>query len=293
MSEHLEAWWGPYLEGITDACRQSPRVVAHFHMPKTGGSTFIQAMHASPAWRCIYLPATYVELTWCPCRREGCPAFAQRRATLNFSSSSDSAVSPLPIFLKFDHEKYSSVRWLKDRVSQSNTSFEVVTVVRPIRQRLVSMFTDYWTKVFTADRYLSGEIDLTPHEVGVAMGYFNDAAHYRDGRSIDGELWFRAFVKYGAGVPFLMSQVFGDPSNLTSALESGDLRAIPIGQLDTFASELLGGKIPDRRRVSITPSSVLSRAVQGAREVIDEIVAQELPWDRVIADHLGDRSFAE
>lgn len=295
MTETAATLWEPHIEKIADLCRRSPRVVAQFHLPKTGGTTLERAAGLSTAWQCVILPSTYLEPAVCNCGRKGCAVLAKRAATLKFDRFLDTGVDvdPRPIYLKFGHETFASVRWLIDRLAERDLSVELFTMVRPVRRRLVSMFTDYWTRVFVADRYRSGEIDLTPHELGVAMNYFNDALHYRDGRVINGATWFRAFAQHGGGIPFFLSEVFGAPSELAEVLASGVVRAIPIEQLDQFTAELLNDAPAERRRVSVTPSSALSAAIKDARGVIDEMVARELPWDRVLAVHLGDGSFVE
>ncbi|MEN9505622.1 MAG: hypothetical protein RI958_1548, partial [Actinomycetota bacterium] len=104
---------------------------------------------------------------------------------------------------------------------------------------------------------------------------------------------FRAFAVHGAGVPFLLSEVYGGSVDaLAEALESGFVRAVSSANLDDFLHELTGVETVQRQRVSVAPSSVLAEAIAGAAPIIDEIAAREQPWDRVLARHLDDPDFA-
>lgn len=287
MKTNSVAHWNVHVDSIVASARQAPRAVAYLHLPKTGGSSIHRNISSTSGWSKFRLPLSFRDPKVCVCGGKDCRLHRDDHVVTQSDNSANDS-----FFLKFGHERYTPVRWILDEIARAGVAFELVTSVRPVRQRLVSMFTDYWTQVFTAERYHSGEIDLTTHRLNVVSRYLRDSAHYRDGRVIDGKAWFRAFRVYGAGVPFLLSEVFdGSTSLFRDALESGALRVIPSSQLDEFLFELTGRETFRRSRVSVSLSTSLRNALEEASSLIDEIVDKEAPYDHIIAEHLGNPNF--
>ncbi len=288
MTDDSVANWDFYAESILAAAEHAPRAVAFLHLPKTGGSSIEANVKSSSKWTKVKILNSLGDPNICTCGLTEC----RQDLGKHLAQIRTDVTSKKPLFLSFGHEQYRSVRWMLDELSRAGASFELVTTVRPVRARLVSMFTDYWTQVFKAERYNSGEIDLTPHQIRVLSGYLLDSTHYRNGRVIDGEAWFRAFSVHGPGIPFLLSEVFDrSTSVLRDALESGALRVVPTSQLDGFLHELTGKETPERSRVSVALSKPLQDALDQAKTLIDSLVEKEAPYDHVIAEYLGDPSF--
>lgn len=287
MPDQSVAHWAVHVDSIAAAAKKSQKAVAFLHLAKTGGSTIENHFSISPGWTKLRLPSSFGDPNGCECGGADCPHDLEKLGIPQLRENSCNS-----LFLKFLHERYETVRWMLDELARAGGPFELVTTVRPVRQRIVSMFTDYWTQVFTADRYHAGEIDLSPHRLNVVSNYFLDSNHYRQGRVIDGEAWFRSFSVHGAGVPFLLSEVFGDsPDGFHRVLDSGVLRVVPTSQLDDFLFDLTGEMITERVRTSVSLASPLTNALMNAETLIDQLVEKEAPFDQVLADHLGDPNF--
>ncbi len=290
MTEQFSPYLAARIEAFVEAAQTATRVVAFHHLPKTGGTSVGYLLDRSSDWRTARFGFVHGDPSRCHCGQPNCPdRMGNPKSIARLTEQADRP----NLFFRFWHERHDDVRLVVDALRDRGAAVDLVVAVRPIRKRLVSMFLDYWTQVFTADRYLAGEIDLTPHKVRLVMGYRNDSVHYRSGRKIDGAAWFRAFAVHGAGVPFLLSEVYGGSvDSLDEALGSGYLRAVSSANLDDFLRELTGVETVQRRRVSVEPSSVLTEALAAAAPIIDEIAAREQPWDRVLARHLADPNFA-
>lgn len=287
MPDQSVAHWAVHVDPIAAAAKKSQKAVAFLHLPKTGGSTIEKHFSIAPGWTKVHLLPSVGDPNRCECRGADCQWNLEKLGIPPWHENSCNS-----LLLKFPHERYETVRWMLDELARAGCPFELVTTVRPVRQRIVSMFTDYWTQVFTAERYHAGEIDLSPHRLNIVSNFFLDSNHYRQGRVIDGEAWFRAFSVHGPGVPFLLSEVFGDsPDGFHRVLDSGALRVVPTSQLDDFLFDLTGEMIIERVRTSVSLASPLRNALMNAETLIDQLVEKEAPFDQVLADHLGDSNF--
>lgn len=288
MTDNSVAHWAVHIDSIIATAKRAPRAVAFLHLPKTGGSSISLNFSSSSGWSQIRLPPAVGDPNLCFCGGAECQQHLKGLAIARTDIPTGDS-----ILLKFSHERYVTVRWILDELSRAGVKFELVSTVRPVRQRLISMFTDYWTQVFTADKYHSGELDLTTHRLNAVSSYLLDSAHYRHGRVIDGEAWFRAFSAHGSGVPFLLSEVFDKSTDLfRDALDSGALRVVSSSRLDDFLRELTGKTAFERTRVSVLLSSPLKDALRQATTLIEELVAREAHYDQILAEHLGDPSFS-
>lgn len=287
MPDHAVAHWAIHLDSIAASAKKSQKAVAFLHLPKTGGTTIANHFSIAPGWARVRLRPSFGDPNGCECGGSDCKRDLEKLGIPQWHDNSYHS-----LLLKFPHERYETVRWMLDELAQAGAPFELVTTVRPVRQRIVSMFTDYWTQVFTSDRYHAGEIDLSPHSLNLVSNYLHDSDHYRHGRVIDGEAWFRAFSVHGAGVPFLLSEVFGDsPDDFRRVLDSGAFRVVPTSQLDDFLFDLTGEITIERVRTSVSLASPLRNALMNAAALIAQLVEKEAPFDRILADHLGDPSF--
>lgn len=283
--------WNPALQPLSAAVRQAREAFVFLHLPKTGGSSFGHTMTRAPDWVALKLPALHSKIgAVCNCGDPKC----------NFSNKSFETIEKAPplvdstksVFIMNGHSTFSELDWLTRQVSSRTAQAKMIAVVRPARERIVSMFRDYWEQVTKAEIDAEESIQRASHIKTMRREYLTDAAHYRDeaGR-IDGPRWFSTFAKYRGGITFQLDQVFDrKPEALAAALASGRLTVVPTGKLDDTLERMTGIK-PERRRVSSQPSDFLKTAIEESADLIDAIAALDAPFDAVLTDHLGIERF--
>jgi len=283
--------WKPLIRIAKPAVVRANETIVFLHLPKTGGSTFNYAVRNSSDWIEYKFPPLHVNTgTVCGCKDPLCDKEVSYLKKLE--AFADSIDDTKHLFVTTGHSTFAESTWLAERLSTKKGTPQILAVVRPARERIVSMFRDYWEQVATAEEYLAGTKSSTVHRHAVGRRYLADSQHYRDetGR-IDGVAWFSTFAQYRGGVTFLMEQVFEQqPDVLANALADGRLKAIPTAELDA-TTESITGKEARRRRVSSAPSAFLTAAIEESAELIDAIAAFDAPFDAVLADHLGAERF--
>lgn len=300
MNQYRRAW-GDLRQPLQQAIEESPSTTLILHMPKTGGSTLFYAVRraaedrprsgVTPSLRLLTLPLSSISPDCCECGlTSGCIDHSFRS---KFTSHDVVPSRNLPLVVKFNHESYKAVDWVRKEVGMRAAPFPVVLVVRPRRDRLRSMFRDYWTQVAIASGSHSEEKSLSPHRQRVLAGYADDAVHYRDANgSIDGVAWFRSFRRHGPGVVFYLDEVFGgDTKRLKRELTSGALKVIPTKDLDFFVEQFTNRPAPTRRREALRGDPAVEAALDDASDLIEDLALRDAAFDRVIAESLGDPEF--
>ncbi|MEN9505935.1 MAG: hypothetical protein RI958_1861, partial [Actinomycetota bacterium] len=180
MTEQFSPYLAARIEAFVEAAQTATRVVAFHHLPKTGGTSVGAVLANADDWRAARFGYIQSDTSGCHCGLPNCPDRpGHPKSIVRLFEQADRP----NLFLRFGHETHGDVRLVVEALHNRGVDVDLVMVVRPVRKRLVSMFLDYWTQVFLADRYLAGEIDLKPHRLNVVTGYRNDSVHYRNGRS--------------------------------------------------------------------------------------------------------------
>jgi len=272
-----ETLWGPHRERIRAVVAAAAGAECFLHLAKTGGSSATTAIEQDPGHVLILMPRSY--------RTPG-PLAASR---INLATVDPDRCVGRRVVFKFGHEEFAATEWLRRQVDDPR-AVRTLFFVRPARRRLVSAFTDYWARVAEAESVERGA-PAEPHRRPVLAGYLEDAKHYRatDG-TIDGIAWFTSFGRYGPGMPFFLGETFDSPRALRAALDRDD---VTVGSTDTVDAILHErGLEAVRRRVSHNRDDPAIRAaLDAASGLIDDLARRDAPYDRIIADHLGDPAF--
>lgn len=284
-----DAAWSRAFPSLATTALSAPAIVVNLHLPKTGGTSLTTSVAASRSWAVARFHLSSTPWGICACGDADCEAGARRVRSL---LTTPDELAHRRLFIKVGHERYSGIDWLRARLAEQDATISrTIMSVRPVRQRLVSMFTDYWTHVFAADDADAGRGNLTPHLNRTAHAYQRDAVHYRrpDG-SIDGRGWFGAFGDHGGGVVFYLDEAFdGSPERFACVVESGELALAPTSNLDSLIQELTGDAPRERRRVSrVGRSPAVAEAIEDCTDLLDELAQRDAVYDAIFARHLGD-----
>lgn len=279
-NRHVQAWT-PTLAALADAAQGVERVILVLHLPKTGGTTLGAALARSRRWRWASLPPL-----------AGAPVtdLAPRDLGLHRSRAAAGALA-----IHLPHVTIVAAGWLAGRLAADGVPVETTLVmVRPVRERLASLFADYWTQVAIAEEVEAGCREPAPGTAHVLARYLQDSRHYRRRGRIDGRSWFRAFGIHGGGMPFFLSDVFpSGPSALSEAVESGAITVRPSSGLDTLISDLTGEPAPMRRRVSeVKDRPDVEQALLSAHREVARLAERDDPYDTLLAALLDDPGFA-
>jgi len=291
MNQYRRAW-GDLRRPLRRAVEEASSASVFLHMPKTGGTSLQSALLGSPSIRFLVLPLSTVSSSGCQCGAKGQCNDHGMRAVLG--EPTQEGQSNRPVVIKLNHESYRAVDWVRKAAGRGSVPPTTLLAVRPRRDRLRSVFRDYWTQVGIASGKFSEEKELTPHRVRVVANYARDSLYYlgADG-SIDGVAWFSAFREHGTGVAFSLDEVFdGDVVRMQRELDTGALRLVPTKNVGIFIEELTGMPAAPRKRVSkVVGDPAVEAALDDAADLIEELARRDAPFDRVIADHLGDPDF--
>lgn len=292
MKKEYRQAWGGLRRPLRRAMRAATSTTLFLHMPKTGGSSIQNALLNSPSIRFLVLPISTVPPDRCQCGASEKCNDHEMRAQLWSSESEEQ--SERRVVVKLNHESYRAVDWVRNAASRSTVQRPTLLVVRPRRDRLRSMFRDYWTQVGIASGKFIDEKEVTPHRQMVLSNYLSDSRWYlgADG-SIDGVAWFNAFKEHGPGVVFSLDEVFGgDTSRLRQELDSGALRLIQTKNVGDFIEEFTGlSAAPRRRESKVFGDPAVEAALDGASDLIDDLARRDAAFDQVIAEHLGEPDF--
>jgi hypothetical protein len=195
------------------------------------------------------------------------------------------------------HKNYSFIKMVTDALGTTDKRGSVFATARPARQRLVSVFRDYWTQVesFRGNAPVNRNLnsDACPKtENAVGLGYLNDSKHYEDEKgNIDGVGWFSAFQVHGPGVPFFWDDFFeGDFPLFRRLIRSKRLRVIDIKHLDAFVEEVTGSLQP-RSRMSLPINPAVQKALEDASDAIDSLALRDAKFDAFLARQLKNPDF--
>jgi hypothetical protein len=292
MDSTYELAWNGLVNPLSQASTNAIETIAFLHLPKTGGSSLISQVKKAPDWQDVYLPLSSIPIDLCACGNEGC-SHADRRNAIRRLTPSSTAVKRLMV--KFGHEKYSAVEWLRSQLEGNGASLDqTIVFVRPVMKRIESMFKDYWTQVGIADAFASGDVNLSPHNISAFLKYQSDAAHYRDSAGrINGVAWFKSFAENGGGIPFFLDEVFKSPEQMYDEGTSGRLTVVPTANMDNWITTYVRNASLERKRVSQPDNpEFVRKAIEDARDIISDLSLRDKAYDTVLTELLGAESFA-
>jgi hypothetical protein len=291
-----------YMEDLSRLGSSGARLTFFLHLPKTGGSSVLNAVRNHGSMGALFLPIfTIPKDEVCLCGDSSCNQQIERTKLLHQISHEDNTGKEVMIFFGH-HTTYTSALRIIDAI-EPKSPISFLTTVRPARQRVVSAFRDYWTQVENMKVRLEMEEksakqsgkDVTSllHGRGIRSRYVDDSKHYvDDDGNINGIAWVSAFHEHGPGVPFYLDEVFeGNPRLLRKLIRQGVLRAVPTRKVDELTQELTG-KIRPRNRTSLPPTPQVDKAIEDARDVIDLISRRDAAYDKVLAKYLDSPDFA-
>jgi hypothetical protein len=285
--KYEDAWLDRFQKTLVPAARTSARTCLFLHAAKTGGSSLYGAIRKSSNWKVRALSDSAFGYEGCSCGLRGCTANQPIKDKLNF----EKLISPKTnLLVKLGHEKYSAAHWLRTRFAAVEIPVaEVFMTYRPIRDRLRSMFRDYWTQVGEAEAIIERTKTANSHVTRKVLHYYRDSRHYSSGNNqIDGLAWFKAFEIHGPGMPFFLSEIFDSPIQLKNEIESARVSLIPTAQLDSVLPTITGLQTVERRRVSSpVRAEAVENALADATELIDSLCQRDIAFEEVVASSLS------
>lgn len=283
------AGWGPVVPDLAACAAAAATTDLFLHLPKTAGSTVAYTVRDAPGWASIlcYAPSAGRRACWCGSPRCHCddqddPVAAAR-----------SAVAGRHLQVSLGHATLVQLGWMgRALAGRGVTVRRTVTTVRPTRDRLSSMFRFYLSAALDPadDATLAG---YPPAWRSMVVANRADVHHYlRSDGSIDGVAWFREFARSSGGTAFFLDDVFGSTRRLRRALGRG-LVAVPDGAITEFCRTTYGVEPKTSNVSSLTESDPrIAAALAEAHAEIEACARRDDPYDAVLAEHLGDPTFA-
>lgn len=274
--------WSGVVECITSNSHPSSRIVAFLHAAKTGGSSIGDAFNRAPAWNDNRMTESYLEGDLCMCGERSCQHFTRFLLTRGHGSA---ALRGGSYFLHFAHERYRAIQWCMEALERRGRQIEVSYMThRSAKDRLVSMFCDYW-KMATME--VVGESHES-HGARVHGRYREDGKHYMDSAGrIDGCAWLRSVAEHGTGMPFFLHEMFdGSVTGFRVALATGELALVRLDEVDDWIGQMTGVRPTTRARVSSTnrPREVAA-ALEDATALIDELAERDWEYDQAADEY--------
>jgi hypothetical protein len=295
-SRHADAVdaWLPGIDAARRAVRQATDAIVWLHLAKTGGTTVNTAFRMNSAWNAAVFPQSSQRLgQLCFCNDPACDNARQAFDAMRELASNQPSAKRLRV--SNGHATFAETRWLARAISSRGHSPPILMSVRPARQRLVSLFRDYWNTyhlaAMTSDELRAAKgtdpsFRWTPHDHAKRRKLFTDSQRFLlgDGR-IDGRLWFNSFNP-GRGYPFWLHEVFDEPRQLANAMESGELRVVPISKLDDLIVEFTN-QAPHRFRESAARRPEVEAALEESQDIIDRLSSQDDAYDALLTERFG------
>lgn len=280
MSETYQAAWTIPLEDCLSRHEAGKPVFAFLHPPKTGGSTIRIHFRFSAECNFVSLPLSYHP-----------PHNYNEEFKYNILRlPKNNKETNLGSIINIGHEDFDSVYWLRRYLERNDFSLDTMYItVRPVRERIVSIFRDYWTQVRDFELGGSEDPELTPGSRRALENYYHDSKHYRDAAGkIDGRGWFKTFGEYGGGIEFYMDEIFGGSlKRFKNEILSGALKPVRTGDINPFIRFLTGKSGIEHRRVSDKGGNgAVSAAIAEAGDLIDNLCERDLPYDDFIETYL-------
>lgn len=296
-SRHADAVdaWLPGIDSARRAVRQASDAIVWLHLAKTGGTTVKTAIRLNSAWNSAVFPQSSQRLGQpCYCNDPACDD--ARKAFDAMKDLASNKPSAKRLRVSNGHATFAETRWLTRAISSRGHTPLMLMSVRPARQRLVSLFRDYWNTHHLAAmmmdelRVAKGSdpsFGWTNHDYAKRRKLLVDSERFLlgDGR-IDGRLWFNSFNP-GRGYPFWLNEVFDEPKQLATAMESGELRVVPISKLDDLIVEFTNQE-PQRFRESTARRPEVEAAIEESQDIIDRLSSQDDTYDALLTERFGE-----
>ncbi len=292
---HDRSFWQPGLKDARESALIAREAFVFLHLAKSGGTTFLRSMIESPLWRSMEFP--YPPSQFSSVRRARLWTRAKSEPWLgSVQDVRRSITSRTGFFVWGGHATFDHVSWLAHEILPRDSRTRVVTTFRPMRERAVSRFRDYWAQAALGAlprRQLIAEVKPAPWEsrdvfLSDREAFYRDSQNYRDASGkIDGNRWFRD-VFMNPGFPFLSRDVFGSVETLETALSSGVLRAIPLKKLDSELVALTGAR-PSRARVSPAVPDDVAQALEKPGEFLQKMIDADAAYDAVFERYTSSR----
>jgi len=284
--------WRTAVPGVVACAAVASSTELFLHLPKTGGVSMVHTAARAPGWFSVVMRASGSSAhPPCWCGTQGSPKCICGTVADPVAVGRAGATGR-HLQVSVGHSTFGQAEWLRRRlVRAGNPAIRTVVAVRPVRDRLRSMFGFYWDALLEpwSDEHLA-TFSAVWHRV--LADRRADARHYlRPDGSIDGAAWFRAFAIHTGGVNFFLTDVFGSPRALARALDRG-LVAVPTSRIDAFATSHYGVE-PHRANVTGLSLShpLMVAALAEAEAEFEACARRDDPFDAVLADHLGDAAF--
>lgn len=282
MNSIYRELWAPLLNKISEQAPPTVKIVAFLHFAKTGGSTTAKNISQSSLWQYVRLRESYTSLNNCSCGESHCAFHESKNLYLSENTAN--------IFLHIAHERYSSVVWLNSELKRLGRRLDKVYVTyRPAKERIASMFSDYWHHVNLASSDKIIRDAFSSHKQKILERYYEKSRQFQnvDG-SIEAGLWFDSFANFGTGMPFMLNDVFdGSPTHFRLALANNEIDLIETKQIDNWLADLCGTVTIERSRVSHTHMTTAVRgAINDSKTIIDQIAERDWAYDQAASEYL-------
>jgi hypothetical protein len=286
--------WLPGIDSARRAVRHANDAMVFLHLAKSGGTTVRATIIRHPKWHDAPFPQSTQRVgAMCTCSDPNCTHALESFEQI--AALTPNVVRGSRLLVTNGHATFGQSRWLARAVAPRGTVVQILMSVRPARSRLVSLFRDYWNDYYRAVRDQAGELDLTVDDPTITKtehGRSERNKLVRDSQrflladsKIDGRFWFESFNP-GRGYPFWLHEIFESPAQMVSAMESGELRVVPLARLDDLIIEMTA-QPPSRFRVSTARVPEVEAALEQSADIIDRLSDQDREYDALLADRFG------
>jgi len=296
MARHVDAVeaWLPGIDVTRRAVRHADDATVFLHLAKSGGTTVRATVMRHSEWHDVPFPqSTQRAGGMCTCSDPHCNQALESLELI--ARLTPNLVRRSRLMVTNGHATFAQSRWLARAVAPRGTVVPILMCVRPARSRLVSLFRDYWNDYYRAVLDQAGDLDLSVDDPSIDTSYHGRAERnklvrdsqrfLREDNEIDGRLWFGSFNP-GRGFPFWMHEIFESPTQMVSAMDSGELRVVSLARLDDLIVELTA-QPPSRFRVSKDRVPEVEAALEQSVDIIDRLSEQDREFDALLADRFG------
>jgi hypothetical protein len=243
------------------------RAAVFVHAAKAGGTTFTKAVDSASDWYVLNIVNLESEdyKLWPPAED----------------------IDRMGVLISIGHSSYDKAILLKELLRQEGLNLEgFYMTYRPIRDRILSAFSDYWTQVDLAKAH-SESVGQEARQRHLDH-YLTDSAYYEDEEgNVAIVPWFEAFRSHGSGIPFFYRDIFCNSAAIFDIATSIDnLRVVEFSDMNRHLRALIGSEYHRTHRVSNDSARLLRDAAQDvASEIIEEMVLSDREYEERIREY--------